>query len=131
MTTYTAPTLFDSPHATAIDERTRSLLALMDLDPVHATDRAKVIRAIVETALARDDRLVNPNEWRPLLRDEHGQSTVHPNVVGATVAALKAVGVLVNPEAGQSWTPTEGSTTGNNGKPARVYRLAQLPEEVR
>jgi len=130
-TSFHEPTLFDSPHATAIDEHTRSVLALMDIDPIHATDRTTVIRAIVETALAREDRLADPNEWRPRLLDEHGVSVVHPNVIGATVASLRAAAVLVWDELPERWVITSGSTSGNNGKPARVYRLAQLPDEAR
>jgi hypothetical protein len=128
---FTEPTLFDSPHAAAIDAHTRSVLALMDIDPIHHGDRLTVIQAIVETALAREDRLADPNEWRPQLLDERGDCRVHPNVIGATVASLRAAGVLVWDELPERWVITTGSTSGNNGKPARVYRLAQLPDEVR
>ncbi|GAB3888989.1 hypothetical protein [Terrabacter terrigena] len=130
-TLFHEPTLFDSPQAAAIDDHTRSVLALMDIDPIHASDRLTVIRAVVETALAREDRLADPNEWRPKLLDGDGVSTVHPNTIGATVASLRAAGVLVWDELPERWVITTGSTSGNNGKPARVYRLAQLPDEAR
>lgn len=113
-----------------IDEQTRSTVALIAADPIHEDDRAKVTRAIVECALAREDRLADPNEWRPRLLDAHGVNVVHPNVIGATVTALKAAGVLVWEDKPDRWVITTGSTSRNNGKPARVYRLARVPEEA-
>ena len=116
MTTVIEPTLFDAPHAEPVDQQTASLLALIDGDPLHATDRARVLAAILETAAEHDGRVM-PNELRALLHNEQG-STVYPPVIGATVNALKRAGRLVFEH---EWQVTEGSTTGNDGKPARVY----------
>lgn len=106
-----------TPHAAPVDERTASLLALVDGDPVHAIDRAVIVGAIVQTA--RDHGgLVDPNQLRVLLTNEHG-SVVYPAVIGAVIASLRHRGVLR--EAG--WVVTTGSRSGNSGKPSRRYAL--------
>lgn len=116
MTAVIEPTLFDEPTAAPVDEDTASLLELVAGDPLHERDRAIVLAAILETASEHDGRVL-PNELRALLHNEHG-STVHPPVIGATVNALKRAGRLVFRD---EWQVTEGSTTGNNGRPQRVY----------
>lgn len=96
-----------------IDQRTADTLALIDMDLVHRTDRQIVIDAI-ETVAARHGGDVDPNELRGEL---HG--LVYPKTIGATIQGLVKRGRLVV----TGWTVTTGSTTGNNGKPSRTYRL--------
>lgn len=117
MTTVTEPTLFDQPTAAPVDADTAALLDTIAGDPIHRDDRALVIDA-VKRAAREHEGLVNPNHWRPLLEDDRGNTIPYPKVVGATIAALKAAGRLV--EAG--WVVTEGSRSKNNGKQARAYR---------
>ena len=109
----TAPTR--TPHAAPVDAPTASLLDLIDADPVHTDDRATVVDAVRRTAAAHGG-LVDPNELRVLLHNEHG-CIVTPGVIGATIHALKRAGVLRF----AGWVETTGSTTGNNGKAARAY----------
>ena len=96
-----------------IDQPTADTLALMTLDPSHRTDR-DVIAAAIETVAARSGGVVDPNELRA---EVHG--LVQPQVIGATVQALAKRGRLVH----AGWTVTTGSTSGNTGRPARVWRL--------
>ena len=111
MTLVTEPTLFDAPHAEPVDEQTASLLALIDGDPLHAEDRRTVVEAILATA-ADDGGRVDPNRLRNWLYED-----------GVSVASLRHKGVLE--EIG--WTTTTGSVSGNNGRPARIYRLVKRP----
>ena len=97
-----------------IDAPTADTLALMTVDPSHRTDR-DVIVAAIETVAARSGGVVDPNELRA---EVHG--LVEPHTIGATVNALARTGRLV---ATGEWVITSNSTTGNNGKPARKYRL--------
>ena len=100
-----------------VDWQTASLLDLIDADRIHADDKATVIAAIEATA--RDNAgLVDPNELRRRLYNEHG-CIVTPNVIGTTVRNLARSGRLVF----SHWVVTEGSTSGNNGRPAKAYRL--------
>jgi hypothetical protein len=100
-----------------VDSATASLLDLIASDRLHEDDAATVVAAIRATA-AEHAGVVNPNRVRALLRNEHG-CIVHPNVIGATYNALSRAGVLVH----DGWVITEGSTSGNDGKPAKRYRL--------
>lgn len=97
-----------------VDTQTADTLSLMTLDPSHRTDRQIILDAI-ETVAARNGGEVDPNELRG---EVHG--LVQPNVIGATVYALKCAGRLV--PTGE-WVITTNSTSGNGGKPARKYRL--------
>ena len=116
MTAVIEPTLFDTPHAEQVDAHTADLLALIGGDPIHADDRRTVIEAIERTARDHAGH-VDPNELRALLwRD--GGCVVYPAVIGATVAALRHAGRLVE----DGWVITQGSRKRNNGKPARAYR---------
>ena len=101
-----------------VDAHTASLLDLIDADRIHADDKATVIAAIEATA-AEADGLVDPNALRRRLYNAHG-CIVHPNVIGTTVRNLARSGRLVF----SHWVVTEGSTSGNDGRPARAYRLA-------
>lgn len=100
-----------------VDATTASLLDLIDADPIHADDKATVTAAIEATA-ADADGLVDPNALRRRLYNEHG-CIVTPNVIGTTVRNLCQSGRLVF----SHWVVTEGSTSGNNGRPAKAYRL--------
>lgn len=102
-----------------VDDRTASLLALLEGDPIHSDDRRRVVEAIQQAA--RDDMFdrVDPNAVRALLTDEHGNSTVYPACIGAVVQSLARRGVL----RADGWVVTTGSRSGNNGRPARRYRL--------
>ena len=96
-----------------IDAPTADTLALMTLDPSHRTDR-QVITEAIETVAARSGGVVDPNELRA---EVHG--LVQPQVIGATVNALARSGRLVH----TGWVITSGSTSGNDGRPAKKYRL--------
>lgn len=95
-----------------VDQPTADTLALMNLDLVHRTDREIILDAI-ETVAARSGGIVDPNELRGRL---HG--LVYPKTIGATINGLAKQGRLEP----AGWTITKGSTTGNNGRPARCWR---------
>ena len=97
-----------------IDAETADTLRLLNIDPSHRTDRQIILDAI-ETVAARNGGDVDPNELRA---EVSGQ--VEPHTIGATIYALKCAKRLIP----TGWTVTTGSTTGNNGKPCRTYRLA-------
>lgn len=100
-----------------VDAETASLLALVHADPIHERDVATVCGGIVQ--VARDFGEVDPNMLRLWLHDERGNCRVHPNVIGATVQALASRGRLVF----SHFTVTRFSRSGNNGRPARVWKL--------
>ena len=104
------------PHA-PVDPRTAALLDLIAGDPRHEGDRAEIVRAILETA-DQHDGVIDPNVLRSKLRNDWG-STVYHKVIGAVVQALAKRGALRF----DGWVVTEGSRTGNNGKPQRRYTL--------
>lgn len=97
-----------------VDEPTADTLRLLNADPCHRTDRQIILDAI-ETVAARNGGDLDPNELRA---EVSGQ--VEPHTIGATIYALKCAKRLIP----TGWTVTTGSTTGNNGKPCRTYRLA-------
>lgn len=101
----------------AIDPTTADTLSLMQIDPVHRTDRDIILDAI-ETVAARHGGTVDPNELR---REVHG--LVYPKTIGATIQGLAKRGVLRH----VGWTVTQGSTSGNNGRPAKCYVLTADP----
>jgi len=100
-----------------VDDRTASLLALVSGDPIHAEDRRRVVEAIEQVA-ADFNNEIDPNVLRSWLTDEHGNSTVYPNVIGAVIQALAKRGVLTP----DGWVVTTGSRSGNSGRPARRWR---------
>lgn len=101
-----------------VDPRTAALLALIAGDPRHAAHRATVVQAILDTA-AEAGGLVSANQYRVKLTNALGHYTVTPCVVGATVLALRRAGVLEFID----YIPTEGSRSGNSGRPTPLYRL--------
>lgn len=113
----TGEALFDLPGASVPDD-VADLLDLIAGDPLHARDRAKVIRAIVAEA-AGHGGLVDPNRLRSRLADEHGVPTVYPRVVGAVVSAL-AQRRKLEPA---GWVTSTDRHGKNAGRPARVWRL--------
>lgn len=94
-----------------VDQPTADALALINMDLVHRTDRDLILDAI--QAVADPEGLINPNRLRQEL---HGR--VYPKTIGATIQGLAKQG-HIEPA---GWTVTQGSTTGNNGRPARVWR---------
>ena len=108
-------TVSRTPVAGPVDARTASLLALIDSDPIHADDRAVIVAAIRKTATEHGG-LVDPNNLRPLLHNQHG-SIVAPGSIGAAFHALRRCGALRF----AGWVETTGSSTGNNRKQARAY----------
>lgn len=101
------------PHA-PVDERTAATLDAVATDRVHEDDRAVVERVIREVARDHGD-VIDPNVLRARLAAE--PRAPYPAVIGATVAAMKRRGQLVH----AGWVITEGSDSGNNGKPAARY----------
>ena len=112
------------PVAAPVDAETAALLALIAGDPKHATDRATITAEIVAAA-RRGNGVVSMNTVRSRLWNDYG-SVVYPKVIGAVVASLRHQGVLVP----AGWEVTEGSRTGNNGRPTRCYKyVPMLPAE--
>lgn len=108
-----------------VDADTASLLALISSDRIHADDARTVVEGIVETC-RHNDGVMDPNMLRAWLRDEWGGCMVYPPIIGATVQALSRKGVLKP----SGWVVTTGSTSGNNGRPARSYRLTKPPVDI-
>jgi hypothetical protein len=106
---------------TAIANEQASLLDLIATDPVHRDDRAAVEAAIREDAASHSGQ-VDPNRVRESLTNEYGL-TVYPRVIGATYSALRQAGVLI----ADGWTTSTDVRGGNAGKPARLYRLLEVP----
>lgn len=105
--------------ASSVDDKTRALLDLMAGDPLHATDRRKIAQAIVAEANSNGGR-VDPNRLRARLTNPAtNELDVYPRMVGSVVGHLARKGAL----SPVGWTQCTGSTSGNNGKPQRVYRL--------
>lgn len=102
------------PHA-PIDADTATLLDVIATDRVHEDDRA-IVEAAVRQVARDHGGTVCPNALRAHLARQ--PRTPYPAVIGATVAAMKRRGELVH----DGWVITEGSTSGNNGRPARRYR---------
>ena len=95
-----------------VDTDTTDTLALMRLDPRHNTDR-QIILAAIEIVADEGDGVVDPNKLRRLV-----SGRVQPNVIGATIQGLAKQGRLEP----HGFTVTTGSTSHNNGRPARVWR---------
>ena len=104
-----------------VDQPTADALDLLNFDPTHRTDR-QIILDVIETIATRTGGRIDPNELR---RELYG--LVYPKTIGATIHGLTKAGHLQP----HGWTVTEGSATGNNGKPCRVYRVRSLPEDSR
>lgn len=104
----------------AVNPGTAELLELISGDPLHDSDRAAVIGAIL--SVGRDDGgVVDPNEVRARL-----DTTVYPRVVGAVYQSLAKRGVLV----ADGWVISKDRRGRNSGKPCRRYRLRASTREV-
>jgi hypothetical protein len=112
MTTQLLLDLPDDAYAVGMDPDTAAILDLIAGDPIHARDREAVVDAI--RASVRPDGTVSGNDWRSRV-----PAWVYPRVVGATVHALTARGVLV--PTGE-WRISDDTAGRNGGKPVRVYR---------
>lgn len=98
-----------------VDQPTADTLALMNLDRVHRTDR-QIILAAIEIVADEGDGVVDPNKLRRLV-----SGRVQPNVIGATIQGLAKQGHLEP----HGFTITTGSASGNNGRPARTWKVAR------
>ncbi len=107
------------PHR-RLDAERAAILDLIAGDPIHATDRAAVIDAILYAANHNAGR-VDPNLVRARLSDPWGVLTVYPRVVGTVYRVLAAKGVIVP----DGWVASSDRKGGNYGKPARLYRLVR------
>lgn len=105
------------PRPRATTEHVTRLLAVIAGDPLHASDRRRIVVAIVSDAIAHHGR-VDPNRVRRALTNKHGR-TVYPRVIGATYQALVRSGDLVFDQ----WVTNDDARGGNAGRPARAYRL--------
>jgi hypothetical protein len=117
--TATLPLYF--PSAPVADE-TAALLDLIAGDPLHAPDRAVIVREMVDVARANGGR-VDMNVVRARLVDGNNNMVVYPRVIGAVVSALAQRGVLV----ADGWTVSDDRRGGNAGKPCRRWKLAGDP----
>lgn len=97
-----------------VDADTADTLALMRLDPRHNTDR-QIILAAIDMVADENDGVVDPNKLRLLVTGR-----VQPNAIGAIVQGLAKQGYLEP----HGFTVTTGSTSHNNGRPCRVWRVA-------
>lgn len=123
----TAPMLpIEGLPAHAVDDETRSLLELMAGDPIHDRDRRRIVQAVVAEAHSAGGK-VDPNRLRARLTNaKTGALDVTPVMVGSIVGHFARRKVLEH----IGWTPCSGSTSGNNGKPQKVYRLRAIPQEA-
>lgn len=93
-----------------------AILALIAGDVVHQRDRAAIVDAI-RASVDHTGRTCG-NAWRPLI-----PAWVYPKVIGATVHALVAAGVLVQ----DGWVISNDTRGRNSGRPTRVYRWRGAP----
>jgi hypothetical protein len=113
----TGPRQLDIIDAIAAVTEKAAILELINADPKHARARDAIVEAI--RAAIRPDGTVCSNHWRPHIPD-----WVNPRVVGATVAAPAARGVLI--PTGE-WDISNDRRGRNTGRPVRVYRWAGAP----
>ena len=102
----------DDTYAAGVDPHTAAILDLIAGDPIHDRDREAIVNAI--RASVRDDGTVCSNDWRDAI-----PAWVYSRVVGATVHALAAAGVLV--PTGE-WQISDDRKGRNSGRPCRTYR---------
>lgn len=102
------------PAPGVLDERTAALLEQLSGAPEYAPARRVIVAAIVATGRANAG-IVDPNRVRAALAGK----VVPPRLVGALYAALVSRGVLEF----VGWTTSDDVAGGNQGKPARRYRL--------
>ena len=110
--------LFDLPNPGDPGQEVRDTCALIAGDSRHATDRERIVEAILGDAGANGGH-VDPNRVRQRLTHRLGGLDVNPRVVGPVYAALTGVGVLRF----RKWVTSEDTVGRNRGKPARAYTL--------
>lgn len=115
------PVLFDLglPSRSVTDE-TAAILALMDGDPIHQSDRQRIVEAILYAA-NHSAGVVDPNLVRTRLVNGQGALTVYPRLMGAVYRQLTVRGVLVK----AGWLVNEDSHGRNAGRPMPRYRLVR------
>ena len=106
-----------------VDSRTAATLALIAGDPLHATDRELIVRAVHAEA-AENAGVIDPNRLRARLTGEHGL-VVYPARIGATIQSLKKAGVIEF----EAWV-INADKSGNAGKPQTSYRLTTRAQEA-
>ncbi len=99
-----------------VDADTAATLQLVDGDPLHQADRARVDEAI-RTIAAADGGVIDPGKVRRLLTNEAGLS-VYPRVLSARYFALRRAGVIEP----AGWTVSDDRAGRNAGRPARLWR---------
>ncbi|MDO8308589.1 MAG: hypothetical protein Q7V58_09590 [Actinomycetota bacterium] len=92
------------------DPEKDAILALIAGDVVHQRDREAIVDAI--RASVDYTGRTSGNTWRPLI-----PTWVYPKVIGATVHALVAAGVLVQ----DGWLISNDVRGRNAGRPCRQY----------
>ena len=106
----------------AADPDTAARVMLVADDRVHATDRERVVAAILADADTHGGR-IDPNRVRAALThtDDNGKPalTVQPQVLSAAYMALKHRRAI----AADGYTTNDDRAGGNHGKPLRLYRL--------
>lgn len=107
----------DLPHRSITDE-TASILALMNGDPIHRSDRERIVQAILYVA-NHSAGIVDPNKVRTRLTAPSGDLLVYPRLMGAVYRQLAQAGVL----APAGWIVNEDRHGRNAGRPMRCYRL--------
>lgn len=90
------------------------LLALMDADPIHASDKEAVVCAVREAARLNHG-LITRDDVRP-----HVPEWVFHKTVGSTIAGLVASRVLTWTGA---WRSSNDTASRNAGKGAKVYSV--------
>jgi hypothetical protein len=107
----------------------QAIVDLLNGDPLHDTDRARIVDAIVTDAHEHDG-VVDPNRVRARLTrvnaDGSTDLVVYPRVIGAVYQGLTKAGALEF----AGWIDSTDTRGGNAGRPARSYRLTRLPEET-
>jgi hypothetical protein len=100
------------------DETTGSLLDLIadDGSLLHEREWNTYLAALRDAATP--DGVVRPNALRPLVTGR-----IKPCRLGPFARRAVLEGVMVP----DGWQVTEGSGSGNDGKPARCYRLTDSP----
>jgi hypothetical protein len=113
---------FDVPDVRAqVTDQTTAILRLLYGDPVHATDRARIVSAIVYCA-AHSGGWVDTNKVRARLSDpDSGQLTVYPPVLGSVFRVLTTLGVLRF----EGWDTNSDRKGRNAGKPQPLRRLVR------
>ena len=97
------------------------LLALIDADPIHADDRARIQAAILADGKAHAGR-VNANRVRRTLTNNGGHLDVYPRTIGPTYHGMVRRGLLRT----LGYLDVNDDEAGRNkGKPLMAYELTE------